>query len=133
MKTLLRGYRDLPVHLAISAHARRDKDENEAVRVGPAVTPSIRDTLMAYADCVINTQVIEATGYPKGIGYGRTTTVGRFDGKDRFGVLPKNMINPSFDRIVGYVDETITRDTDDEQRAGVEAMRAEPSEETASK
>lgn len=123
LKSLLRGWRDLPVHLVLTTHSKRDQSEDGTVRVGPSVTPSIRDSLVAYSDIIINTRVVEAAGFPKGLGYGLTDQVGRYDGKDRFGILPKNMANPTVPRIIEYVKGDLTKDEDPEQIAAIQAMR----------
>lgn len=132
IKNLLRGYRDLPVHLCIAAHAKREKDEEDAVRIGPSVNPAVRDAISVYSDLILNTDIVAAPGYPKGLGYARTQTIGKFDGKDRFGVLPKNMINPTFPRVLQYVEGDLEwPGGDEEQAAGAKAMKGETSPEPA--
>jgi hypothetical protein len=43
--------------------------------------------------------------------------LGRRKAKDRLGVLPPRMVDPSIDRILGYVTGSLNRSTDPRQRA----------------
>lgn len=109
MKRILRGFRDLPIHFLISAHAKREQDENGEIRVGPATTPSLADDLIGYSDII---------AYTKTVGVEKITHVavcnpsGRFEAKDRFGVLPNTLAEPTFDRVAAYVNGDLTADTD---------------------
>lgn len=100
-RELLRFFRALPVHLVVTAHARRSTDEEGAVRMGPATSPALQGDLIAYTDLVIATRTVDLAG--KLVYSGLTKPAGRYDAKDRFGVLPANMVEPSFDRVCQYV------------------------------
>jgi hypothetical protein len=110
IRELLRFFRDLPIHMVITAHARRSTDESGEVRMGPATSPALQNDLVAYTDVVIATHVVEVDGQLIRAGY--TNPAGRYDAKDRFGVLPTRMVLPSFDRVYRYVTGDLTRDSD---------------------
>lgn len=114
MRNIYRGFRDLPVHLAIAAHTRRDQDEEGSVRVGPAVGPALQNDLIGYSDIVIKTGI---TNDEEPFGYGITKPTGRFEAKDRFDVLPTSMADPTFIRVHQYVTGVLTADTDPIQDA----------------
>lgn len=123
MKKLLRLYHGLPCHLLLGAHSRRDKDEDGAVQIGPAMSPSVVASYSGWMDGVIYMQTETFDGDPSLAEWegtevvGLTRPTGRFIAKDRFGLLPKRMVNPSFDRVVKYLEGDITKDKDPLQLA----------------
>lgn len=121
MRRLIRKFRDLPVHSGWAALERRDQDADGAVKYGPAVTPALSTDLTGYADIVIYTNVhtIDDTDFYIGI----TRPFGKYIAKDRFGMLPRAMVDPSFDRIIAYIHEEITED-DDQLQAEYLAARS---------
>lgn len=129
MKKLLRLFHGLDLHLLLGAHARRDKDEDGAVQVSPAMSPSVNASFAGWMDFMIYCQSESFEGDPsldewEGEEFmGLTRPVGRFAAKDRFGALPKRMINPGFDRVLGYLDGKILRATDPLQAAAVARRR----------
>lgn len=111
MRSLLRRFRDLEIHLIITALERRDVDQDSgAVSYGPALGPAVGNDTMGLVDLVGFTQV-ENIGGEEFRTATFTPTVTR-RAKDRFGVLPISMVDPFADRIVGYIDGTITREND---------------------
>jgi hypothetical protein len=130
-KILLRRFRDLPCHFLITALERRDVDEDTSkVAYGPAVGPSAQTALLGLVDIVVNTRASSLQTGPdpevdlidEFVGTNRATVISR--AKDRFRALPRNMVNPTFERIWQYIDETLTEADDEQQAAWVAARKA---------
>lgn len=108
MRHLARRYRDLPIHVGFSALSKRDVDATgaegggDAVTYRPQLTPAFGNDIRGYVDVVIATKVA-TDGQWVGI------TKPRFGlmGKDRFGILPVTMADPTFDRIIACINEEI--------------------------
>ena len=105
-----RHYRDLPCHVAFIAHVRRDEDSDGEVTYGPALTPAVADNLLGFVDLVCWCRAI-----PRGDGddvdyVGTFRPVKKHVGKDRFGLLPARLINPTFDRILKYINGEYSRE-----------------------
>lgn len=129
MRRVIRKFRDLPIHLAIAASSKRDQDEEGAVRVSPALTPAVLRDYLGYMDLVIHKRVETVNGEDEYSGLTRPT--GRFEAKDAFGVMPRVLVNPTFDRVLGYVNGTLDRDSDPLQIRAREARKqAEAAEKT---
>lgn len=118
-RRLLRDMRNLDCHLIFTAQERRDVDKNDgSVRIGPGTTPALQSALMGYCDVVIHT-------YRQGKYHlGLTEPGTKYLAKDSFGLLPPVMVNPTFDRVVRYVQEDLTIDTDPVQQTWMEEMSA---------
>jgi len=129
MKKLLRLYHGLGCHLLLGAHSRRDKDEDGAIQVNPALSPSVNASFAGWMDWIIYCQTESFENDPDLIEWegeefmGLTRPTGRFTAKDRFGVLPKRMINPGFDRVLGYLDGKIVKGKDSLQLAAIARRR----------
>lgn len=109
---LLRRFRDLPCHFVVTALERRDVDEDSgSVQYGPAATPGVATDLLGYVDFVIHTKQEDENGPFRGA----TKKRGKYRAKDRFGVLPPVMVNPSADRVVAYMNGDLTAATDPAQ------------------
>lgn len=106
MRRLFRHMRDLECHLVFTAHERRDIDGDGEVTYGPATTPAVQQDLMGYVDIVGHTYV------DNGHYVARFAAGTKYQAKDTFGVLPEVMVDPTMDRIIAYVREDITVDTD---------------------
>jgi hypothetical protein len=113
VRFLMRRFRDLSCHFGASFLERRDQDKETAVvRVGPSVTPGLQSDLVGWFDIVGRTtydpvhDLYIGTFRPEGVR----------QGKDRYGVLPRRMVDPTFDRIVEYVEGKLTEATDPKQR-----------------
>ena len=74
---------------------------------------------MGYVDVVIHTEIREIGGQQFYIG--TTKPVGKYLGKDRFGILPSAMVNPTLNRVVAYVNGDLTQDSDPLQKAARDA------------
>jgi hypothetical protein len=57
---------------------------------------------------------------------GLTRPEGRFTAKDRFGLLPKRLINPTADRVIGYLDGDLVRERDPLQKAARARRTGQP-------
>lgn len=119
MRRIVRHLKDLNCHLGITAQTRRDTDKDSGtLNIGPAVNPAFQPDLLAYMDFSIRTatngywqdgeeQVF--LGYPK--------QEGVYLGKDREHVLPRILVNPTFDRVLAYAEGTLDSKTDPVQQA----------------
>lgn len=112
-RDLLRKFRDLPCHLILTALERRDVDEDTgAVTYGPAVSPGIQKDVLGYMDLVFNFAAAdEQRPY-------RALTAGgeRRRTKDRYGVMPRVLNEPTFDRVLGYLNGDLDETTDPLQK-----------------
>lgn len=114
VKLLLRKYRTLPCHFLVTALERRDEDRKRKgakPHYGPAVTPALATALLGYVDIVIRTHVLDENVY-----YGRTTPTEDSRGKDRMFSLPVELVDPTFDRVYGYIHGELEHETDRAQR-----------------
>lgn len=126
MRSLLRKYRTLPCHFVICSHERRDQDDDGRVRYGPAVGPALQNALMELADVVVHLEPSEVAfeqkrGKKVAVGpvvYKALTGAGtKYLSKDRFDCLPRHLVDPYFDRILGYVEGKLDETTDDLQQS----------------
>lgn len=108
-RLLLRRYRDLSCHFVVTALMRTDEVARKSVQ-GPAVTPAIGTDLMGYMDIVLLTRV--ARFGEAHVGFAQTAPDDTHRAKDRFDVLPVELPNPSFDRLVSYVAGDLTPEND---------------------
>lgn len=113
-RDLLRKFRDLQAHFIVTALERRDVDEDTSkVAYGPAVTPGIQNDLLGYVDIVLHTkEPDDDTPAYRAL----TKKAGKFRTKDRLGVLPRVLANPTAERVIAYVNEELTETTDPEQK-----------------
>ena len=126
-RDILRKFRDLPCHFVVTALERRDVDKDTGKpQYGPDVSPSLQKDLLGYVDFVLMCKAEDEAGLFRAL----TRSNSRYRAKDRFDVLPKVLSTPHLDRILQYVDGTLTPETDEEQRAlpdaAVSAQDAQP-------
>lgn len=108
-RDLLRKFRDLDCHFVVTALERRDVDKDTGKpQYGPAVTPGLQTDLLGYVDFVLMFKAEDEDGPGRAL----TRANSRYRAKDRFDVLPRVLANPTFERIMGYVDGTITEEND---------------------
>lgn len=114
-RDILRKFRDLPTHFIVTALERRDVDEDSGkVQYGPAVTPGVQTDLLGYVDLVLACNAADdAEGKPY---RALTRSSGKYRGKDRLGVLPKVLVNPTIERILAYERGDLKEDTDKLQK-----------------
>lgn len=127
-RKLIRMYRDLPVHFAMTALERRDVDEDTSkVAYGPAVGPALQTSLLGYVDVVL---YCKAADEDRPYFRAQTKKVGAARAKDRLGVIPNVLVNPTFPRLVAYNEGTLTEENDPMQALLItppEATGASPS------
>lgn len=132
LRLLIRQCMDLPCHLGISALAKREQDDDGSVSYVISVTPAVRKDLIGWMDLIgfSDTIIIDGEEHYRSLFKPR----GKYYGKDRLNAVPARMYGPSFDRIVGYVEEDIAEDTDPimaKVRRAAEKMAAATKQETA--
>lgn len=111
MRDLIRKFRDLPCHFGMSAPLRRMVDEEDSkVSYMPSVSPGLQNDLFGWMDMVCVTSTAEINGEEEFRGLFRPH--GKYKGKDRFNVIPKWLVNPTFDRLVAYQEGDIDADSD---------------------
>lgn len=112
-RRLQRQFLALPCHVLIGAHVRRDTDKQDgAVRIGPALPPALQQEALGLYDCVLMCQTTEFPGMELPEISALTQRSGKYIAKDRFHLLPKTLINPTFDRVLGYIDGTLVNTED---------------------
>lgn len=127
VRSLVRKYRDLPCHFGVSALARREQDDDGSVTYQPAVTPALQNDLVGWMDIVCVTSVALVDGEDEFRGLFRPHS--KFRGKDRLKIMPKWLVNPTFDRVAAYVEEELDSDSDPVMEAARErAARAKESD-----
>lgn len=123
MRMILRRFRDLNIHLVITALERRDTDDDGYVQYAPAVGPALGTDAMGLVDVVVWTQVEQIGPDLVEFGTGTTHPMNRHRAKDRFGVLPPRMIDPTADRVLQYVEGTLTKKSDKRHQAAAAEAR----------
>lgn len=112
-RDILRKFRDLPCHFIVTALERRDVDEDTGkVQYGPAVTPGVQTDLLGYVDLVLACSAATEELPFRAL----TRSSGKYRGKDRLGILPKVLVNPTIDRILAYENGSLTEETDPIQK-----------------
>lgn len=110
----MRRWRDLPCHFIVTALMRRDVDEDTSeVAYGPAVAPAVATDLMGYVDIAIFTRAGDGVRPVRGL----TKEGGKYRVKDRLEILPRVMVEPTFDRVLEYFTGETTEETDGFQEA----------------
>jgi hypothetical protein len=136
-RRLLRGWKDIGINLGITAHVRRDVDEEtRKVMYGPDVSPAIQGNLMGAMDVIAYCRVDGTwpSGYEAGGAEGMDVMVADMratadhKAKDRFHATPRVMVNPTFTRIIDYVEGALTLDNDEEQAAYRELYKSRAAE-----
>lgn len=110
---LIRDFRVLPIHIGVTALMRRDEDEASGkVRYGPATSPAVQNDLAGMMDVLVMCKGEDGDGPNRGLLHAS----GMYRAKDRFGVAPRVLVDPTFERYLGYYDDKLTADTDPEQK-----------------
>lgn len=121
LRTILRRFHSLPMHLVITALERRDVDDDASVTYGPALGPSVSNDTMGLVDIVCY-HAVETIG-EQTFYTGLTSPARRRKAKDRFGVLPTKLIDPTTERMLKYVEGRLVRAKDPRQEAARRAAR----------
>lgn len=103
VRRVSRRFRDLPCHTAFVCLAKRDVD-NDGVFYRPALTPAFATDLVGYVDIAAFVAQGGGDEDDRSRYTGITRPIGKFRGKDRYNATPPTMANPTFDRIVEYVE-----------------------------
>lgn len=118
IRLLVRRFRDLPCHFGVSGLQRREQDDDGAVIYQPGVTPALQNDVVGWMDVVCHTSVGDVGGEPE---YrGSFQPIGKFRGKDRFKVLPRYLIDPTFERVLKYCVGDLTVPDDEVMTAGLQ-------------
>lgn len=112
LRKLIRRFRDLPCHVVVIA---LEKDDETAQEIRPSLTPALNTDVLGYMDVVVR------FGSPDGSFRGRIKGTERIRAKDRFGILPEVLAEPSFPRIQAILDGDLDLSTDEAQVAMIEA------------
>lgn len=113
VRRLMRRYRDLDCHMGWAALERRDVDATDGqVNYGPKVNPGLQGDLVGYVGLVLHTWTDgeDSDGKPLYVAHTRRTN--KYTAKDRFHATPSRLAEPTFDRVIQYVNREITVDTD---------------------
>jgi hypothetical protein len=122
VRSILRKVKYMGLHFGVTALVRRDEDSDTgAVTYGPACPPALQGDLMGYADMVVETEVDE---HGRFLG-SSLAEPGRLR-KDRYGVLPPELVDATHATILEYVvgkreREVAAAAEDDTETAPVEA------------
>ena len=126
---LLRKYRDLPCHFLMTALERRDVDEDTGrVMYGPSTTPAIQNALLGYVDIAMRVQNMAGENDVEPHFVARTRPAKTTRAKDRFGVTPPVLENPTFERVHAYLTGELTYEPPAEEEAS--PAPAEPAKQT---
>lgn len=112
LRKLIRRFRDLPCHVLVIA---LEKDDETAQEIRPSLTPALNTDVLGYMDVVVR------FGSPDGSFRGRIKGTERIRAKDRFGILPEILAEPSFPRVQAILDGDLDLSTDPDQIAMNEA------------
>lgn len=112
LRKLIRRFRDLPCHVVVIA---LEKDDETAQEIRPSLTPALNTDVLGYMDVVVR------FGSPDGSFRGRIKGTERIRAKDRFGILPEVLAEPSFPRLQAILDGDLDLATDEAQVAMNEA------------
>lgn len=116
-RRVLRAFADLPLHVAYTAHVRRDVDEDDgSVRYGPDIFPKMQAALMGHVSILIWTRVVGEYDDGRPIHVGQTRGTGKYKSKDRLNALPRTLVAPSLERVVGYVNGELEETSDPLQK-----------------
>lgn len=112
-RRVLRAYADLPLHVAYTAHVRRDVDEDSGtVAYGPDLFPKMQAALMGHVSILVWTRRVGEFEDGRPIHVGQTSGTGKYKSKDRLNALPRTLVSPSLDRVVGYIRGELDEKTD---------------------
>lgn len=134
LRQLIRKFRDLPCHVGFACLSRRDQDDDGGVIYGPALTPAFQTDLMGYVDIICHTRTMMVPGWgdTDEMMLGDFRRAGKYVAKDRFSILPKTLVDPTFDRVVQYIEGTLTEKTDSVMEQARAAWKERDKKEEAS-
>lgn len=110
---ILRKFRDLPCHFVITA---LERVEDETGVAGPAMNPALASAVLGYVDFVLFAKATmsnaETTEEIETEFRAATRPGSKWRAKDRFDVTPRVLAEPTFTRLLGYVEGDLTEDAD---------------------
>lgn len=113
IRDLFQKFLDLPCHFGATSLMRRIVDEDtKKTQYGPDVNPALWTNVLGGPDIVIACVGEDDLGPPRGLTQGNA----RFRAKDRFGMLPRVMVEPTFERILAYYNDELTSEDDPKQK-----------------
>lgn len=112
-RKLMRKFRDLPCHFAVTALETEGKAEGEfaAKHAAPEFPPKLRVSVLGYVDVAVRlkSETLALDGETDVTLITATTKPGRLvRAKDRLGVLPRTLAEPRFDRLMDFVNGEVT-------------------------
>lgn len=125
---ILRKFRDLPCHFVVTALERVDDETGVA---GPAMNPALAQAVLGYVDFVLFAKATmsnaESSEEIETEFRAATRPGSKWRAKDRFDVTPRVLAEPTFTRLLGYVEGDLTEDVDvlQEEFSERQAKRAE--------
>jgi hypothetical protein len=127
MRAILRRLRYMDLDFLVTALVRRDEDQDTgAVMYGPAAPPALQQDLLGYADIVIRTERrANDQGMEEVVGYSQPDE--NHHGKDRYGLLPAEMLPPGADVVLGHIVGEVI-DSPSAPPAGAEDVDTAPAE-----
>lgn len=127
MRAILRRLRYMDLDFLVTALVRRDEDQDTgAVMYGPACPPALQQDLLGYADIVIRTERrTNDQGIEEVVGYSQPDE--HHHGKDRYGVLPAELLPPGADVVLGHITGEVV-DSADSSPAGADDEDTTPAE-----
>lgn len=110
VRKLMRKFRDLPCHFAATALETEAQGEGEyshsKKQAAPEMTPKLRTSVLGYVDMALRltSETLMVSEFEQEtLVTARTKPSALVRGKDRDGVLPRDLPEPRFDRLVEYV------------------------------
>ncbi|QFG07946.1 RecA-like DNA recombinase [Streptomyces phage Intolerant] len=118
VRKLMRKFRDLPCHFAATALETEAAGEGEyshsKKQAAPEMTPKLRTSVLGYVDVALrltSETLPVSEGESETLITARTKPSALVRAKDRFGLLPRDLPEPRFDRLVEYINgETVYAD-----------------------
>jgi len=102
MRKVLRGFRDLPMHVIMTALAVENKDEDGVVTVSPQLTEKMANSVMGYVDIVayMHAKKIAKDGKEELIRSFLFQPYGKFRAKDRTGRMGDFLVEPTVQKLM---------------------------------
>lgn len=118
MRKLIRKFRDLPCHFAMTALETEAQGEGEfkhsKKQAAPEFTPKLRTSILGYMDVALRltSETLPTAEFEQEtLVTARTKPSALVRAKDREGALPRDFVEPRFDRIVEFFNgETVAAD-----------------------
>jgi hypothetical protein len=117
MRHLIRQFRDLEMHVGFVALEKREQDDDGKVTYGPDLTAKLAEDLAGFVDIVCHTFTLAQGDDEEPEYWGLFRASGKYTAGDRFKALPPRLINPSFDRVIAYVNGDLDVESDPEMAA----------------